>query len=123
MLREQVERSLWSLNTKKIGGYREIPAYLGATEALIKYLPKYILKTTNDRRSRTDTTTRSANILRSSQHLIDNGVEIARTYGSDCVQMFCGVYEDVKAWAESMDIETIETPYFAVDNGNGTYTY
>ena len=67
------------LKDKKIGGNLTTAAYLGATEALIKYLPKNILKTTNDRRSRTDTTTRSANILRSSQHLIDNGVECLHT--------------------------------------------
>lgn len=39
--------------------------------------------------------------------LIDNGVEIARTYG-DTVQMFTGIWEDVKAWADSFDIETVE---------------
>lgn len=54
--------------------------------------------------------------------LIDNGEEIARTYG-DTVQMFSGIYEDVKLWAESYGIENIERPYFARDNGNGKYIY
>lgn len=39
--------------------------------------------------------------------LIDNGSEIAYTYG-DRVIMVSGRAEDVKAWAESYNIETIE---------------
>ena len=59
-------------------------------------------------------------ILRRAGH--DNGEEIARTYG-DTVQMFSGIYEDVKLWAESYEIEKIELPFFARDNGNGKYIY
>lgn len=55
--------------------------------------------------------------------LIDNGVEIARTYGGEVVQMFSGIYEDVRAWADSYDIENIERPFFATDKGNGVYIY
>ena len=54
--------------------------------------------------------------------LIDNGQEIARTYG-DTVQMFSGIYEDVKAWADSYDIDTVDLPCFATDKGRGNYTY
>ncbi len=39
--------------------------------------------------------------------LIDNGEMIAYTDG-DKIVMLSGIYEDVKLWAESYDIETIE---------------
>ena len=41
--------------------------------------------------------------------LIDNGEEIAYTYGGDTVVMLSGNADDVKVWAESYGIETIET--------------
>ena len=55
--------------------------------------------------------------------LLDDDTEIARTYGDNTVQMFTGIYEDVKAWADSYGIEKIETPYFARETAPGVYTY